>query len=164
MRPYVAVVGSGIADDDLLQRAYEVGRLLGERKAILLSGGYGGVMEASCRGAKEAGGTSVGILPSIDKREANVYMDVVIPTGMGEMRNALIVRAADAVIAVGGEYGTLSEVAFALRIGKYVVGLDTWELAKGGTRVDAFPIARSPQEAVDLALATCQASGRADDA
>ena len=157
MKPYVAVVGAGVADDDLAARAEEVGRLLAEAGACLLTGGLGGVMEASCRGAKGAGGTTLALLPSLDKQVANDYVDVAIPTGMGEMRNALIVRAADALIAIGGEYGTLSEVAFALKTDTPVIGLGTWELMKDGLRVEAFPIASSAHEAVSLALAACSA-------
>jgi len=109
------------------------------------------VMEGACKGAKEAGGTTVGILPGSLRSEANDYVDIAIPTGMGEMRNALIVRAADVVIAVEGEYGTLSEMALALKTGTPVVGLGAWELRKGGVRVEAFIEAATPQEAVDAA-------------
>ncbi|HYN36672.1 MAG TPA: TIGR00725 family protein [Actinomycetota bacterium] len=153
MDPYIAVVGASVADEALYGAAREVGRLLGERGAVLLSGGLGGVMEASCRGAKEAGGKTIAMLPTLNKDDANDYVDIAIPTGMGEMRNALIVRAADAVIAVGGEFGTLSEIAFALRTDKPVVGLGTWELSKGGEKIRAFETAASPAEVVDLALA-----------
>jgi uncharacterized protein (TIGR00725 family) len=156
MKLYVAVVGASVADDDLYATAREVGRLLGEQDAVLLSGGYGGVMEASCRGAKEAGGTTVGILSSSDRNDANEFVDIAIPTGIGEMRNALIVRAADAVIAVGGEYGTLSEVALALRTEVPVVGLGTWELAKAGQPVKAFEVAQSPADAVELAVGAAE--------
>lgn len=155
MNPYIAVVGASVAGEELYGAAREVGRLLGERRAVLLTGGLGGVMEASCRGAKEAGGTTVAILPTLDKSDANDYVDIAIPTGMGEIRNALIIRAADAVIAVGGEFGTLSEIAFALRTDKPVVGLGTWELSKGGAAVRAFETASTPSEVVDLALAAC---------
>jgi uncharacterized protein (TIGR00725 family) len=103
-------------------------------------------MEAACRGAKEAGATTLGILPGLDRAEANPYVDVAVPTGMGEARNALVVRAADALIAVGGGYGTLSEVALALKTGKPVVGLGSFEL-------DGITQAGSPREAVDAALA-----------
>ena len=155
MKPYIAVVGAGIADEPLQRRAETVGRLLGESGACLLTGGFGGVMEASCRGAKKAGGMTVAILPSLDRRGANPHVDVAIPTGMGEMRNALIVRAADALIAIGGEYGTLSEVAFALKTDTPVVGLGTWELMKEGVEATPFPRASSPEEAVELALDAC---------
>jgi uncharacterized protein (TIGR00725 family) len=155
VKPYVAVVGAGLADNDLAAQAEEVGRLLAERGACLLSGGLDGVMEASCRGAREAGGQTVAILPTLDRADANPYVDIAIPTGMGEMRNTLIVRAADAVIAIGGEFGTLSEVAFALKTSTPVVGLGTWELAKKGETVEAFQTASSPEEAVTLALEAC---------
>ena len=158
MKTYVAVVGTSVADETLYDTAREVGRLLGESGAVLLTGGFGGVMEASCRGAKESDGITVAILPSEDKRDANEYVDITIPTGMGEMRNALIVRAADALIAVGGGFGTLSEVAFALRTGKPVIGLGTWELFKGGEAVDAFPTVPSASEAVALALQAASAT------
>lgn len=151
MTLYAAVVGAGVADADVARRAFEVGTLLGRSGALLLTGGLGGVMEAACRGAKEAGGTTVALLPGHRRADANRYVDVAIATGMGEMRNALIVRAADVVIAIAGEYGTLSEVAFALKTRTPVVGLGTWELARDGVGVAAFPIASSPQEAVDLA-------------
>lgn len=152
MRPYVAVVGAGVADEDLERRAFEVGRLLAAGGAVVLSGGLGGVMEAACRGAKEAGGATVALLPGLSRAEANAYVDVALPTGMGEMRNALIVRAADVVVAIAGEYGTLSEVAFALKTATPVVGLGTWQLVREGAEVDAFPTAASPEEAVDLAF------------
>ncbi|MDQ4144196.1 MAG: TIGR00725 family protein [Actinomycetota bacterium] len=152
MKRYVAVIGAGVADELLSAQAEEVGRLLGQENVVLLSGGLGGVMEAACRGARSTGGTTVALLPSIDRAHANQYVDVALPTGMGEMRNALIVRAADVVIAIGGEYGTLSEVAFALKTDTPVVGLGTWGLLKDDVRVHAFPQASSPRDAVTLAL------------
>jgi uncharacterized protein (TIGR00725 family) len=103
-------------------------------------------MEAACRGAKDGGGTTVGILPGSDRGEANEFVDVVIPTGLGEARNALVVRAADALIAVGGGYGTLSEIALALKAGKRVVGLGSWDI-EGVERADA------PEAAVEAVLA-----------
>lgn len=109
-------------------------------------------MEAACRGAKSEGGITVGILPGHDRSEANPYVDVAIATGMGEGRNTVNVRAADAVIAVGGEFGTLSEIAFALKTGKPVVGLDTWQLARPGRPTDPIVRATSPEEAVEQAM------------
>ena len=141
----MAVVGAAEATGEQLEAAAEVGRLLGERGAVVVSGGRGGVMEAACRGAREAGGTTLGILPGLERSEANPYVDVAVPTGLGEARNALVVRAADALIAVAGGYGTLSEVALALKTGKPVVGLGSFEL-EGMTQ------ARSPAEAVEAAL------------
>jgi len=115
-------------------------------------------MEAACRGARESGGTTIGILPGTDRAAANAYVDVAIATGLGEARNTLVVRAADAVIAVAGEFGTLSEIAFALKVGKPVVGIATWELARGGAAVEAIERARDPAEAVERALALAAAA------
>ena len=137
------MIGPG---DEPTVAAAEVGRLLAERGAVLVCGGRGGAMEAACRGAKEADGLTVGILPGSDRSEANPFVDVVLPTGLGEARNALVVGAADVVIAVGGGYGTLSEVALALKAGKRVIGLGTWEI-EGVTAVDG------PESAVAAALA-----------
>jgi uncharacterized protein (TIGR00725 family) len=148
----VAVVGPGEANAEELSTAEEVGRLLGEAGALVVSGGRGGVMEAVCRGARSAGGLTLGILPGRDRRDANPYVEVAVPTGLGEMRNALVVAAADALIAVGGAYGTLSEIALALRGGKPVVGLGTWELTRGGSPDDGIIRAETAREAVDTAL------------
>ncbi len=152
--PHVAVVGAGICDRSLAALAEEVGRRLGKAGAVLVCGGLGGVMEAACRGAKSAGGATVGVLPTLDRGDANPFIDVAIPTGLGEARNALVVRAADALIAVGGEFGTLSEIALALKAGKRVVGLQTWELARGGQPVEAIVPAADARQAVELALGT----------
>jgi uncharacterized protein (TIGR00725 family) len=123
MKPIVAVIGGSECSPQEAAIAEEVGRRLAAAGAIVLCGGLDGVMEAVARGARGAGGVTVGILPGSDPRDANVYIDVPLATGMGEMRNALIVRAAGAIIAIGGAYGTLSEVALALRIGTPIVGL-----------------------------------------
>jgi uncharacterized protein (TIGR00725 family) len=143
--PYVAVVGAGRATDEQVRRAEEVGRGLGEAGAVVVCGGLGGVMEAACRGAREGGGTTLGILPGSDRAEANDFVDVAVATGLGEARNALVVRAADVLIAVAGEYGTLSEIALALKTGTPVIGLDSWE-------IDGVEAASSPGEAVERAL------------
>ncbi|MDQ3620024.1 MAG: TIGR00725 family protein [Actinomycetota bacterium] len=150
--PYVGVIGAGETDRKTEETAEEVGRLLAERGAVLICGGLGGVMEAACRGAKSAGGVTVGILPGTDRRHGNAYLDVTLPTGMGEMRNALIVRASEVLIAVAGEFGTLSEIAFAIKTGVPVVGMDTWDLSGKGRAGDAVLRASSPGEAVDRAL------------
>ena len=121
-------MGPGEADAGQRAKAEEVGRLLAERGAIVVTGGCSGVMEAASKGAQEAGGTTLGILPGSDRREANAWVTVAVPTGMGEARNALVVRAADALIAVGGAWGTLSEIAFARKTGKPVVGIESWDL------------------------------------
>jgi uncharacterized protein (TIGR00725 family) len=156
--PYVAVVGAGVAGPQVARDAEEVGRLLAERGAVLLCGGLTGVMEAACRGAKSAGGTTIGILPGPRRLDANEWVDIAIATDLGEMRNALIVRAVDVVIAIAGEFGTLSEVALALKTGTPVVGLHTWQLAKSGSAVEAFRSARSAGEAVEHAFQLLTAS------
>jgi uncharacterized protein (TIGR00725 family) len=152
MPVYVAVCGPDPAAPEVAKQAEEIGRLLAAEGAVLVCGGLGGVMESACRGASERGGVSIGILPGRDRAGANPHLSISIPTGMGEMRNALIVRAADAVIAVAGEFGTLSEIAFALKSGVPVVGLGTWELSKQGRPVDAFVRATSPLDSVREAL------------
>jgi uncharacterized protein (TIGR00725 family) len=148
--PYIAVVGPGRADHSQLAEAEAVGRGLAEAGAVVVSGGLGGVMEAACRGAREAGGITLGLLPGSDRAAANAWVSVAVPTGLGEARNALVVRAADAVVAVAGEYGTLSEIALALKAGKPVVGIGTWDL---GRDPDPITRARDGAEAVALALA-----------
>ena len=153
MPTHVGVIGAGDATGATYDVAREVGRELARRGARLVCGGLTGVMEAACRGAKEEGGTTVGILPGFDRNDANPYVDVAITTGMGEMRNALVVRSADAVIAVAGGYGTLSELAFALKTGVPVAGLRTWQLARENRRVDAFFEASTAAEAVEWAIA-----------
>ena len=149
---YIAVVGAGGATDDEQRTAEEVGRLLAREGVVVVCGGLVGVMEAVARGVAEAGGVSIGILPAGDRKEQAPDLTYSIPTAMGEGRNVLLVRAADALIAIGGEFGTLSEIAFALRLGVPVVGLRTWELAKDGARVDAFSTASTPEEAVTIAV------------
>jgi uncharacterized protein (TIGR00725 family) len=148
MPAYVAVVGPGEATPDETRTAEEVGRRLATAGAVLVCGGLGGVMEGACRGAKEGGGTTVGILPGPDRAAANEFVDVAIATGLGEARNALVVRAADALIAIGGSWGTLSEIALALRTGKRVIGLGTWDLPREGIQP-----AEDPAAAVAAALA-----------
>ena len=143
--PYVAVVGPGEASERELEDAEAVGRELADAGAVVVCGGLGGVMAAACRGAASAGGLTLGILPGADREAANEWVQVAIPTGLGEMRNALVVRAADAVVAVGGAYGTLSEIALALKTGVAVVGLGSWE-------IDGVRPAQTPAEAVGIAL------------
>jgi uncharacterized protein (TIGR00725 family) len=133
--PYLAVSGPGNASD----REYDAARAAGEWAAhnghVVVCGGLGGVMEAAARGAREAGGTSVGLLPGSSRADANRYLSVVIPTGMGEMRNALLVRSADAVLCIGGSWGTLSELALAVRTGVPVVSLWSWAPPDDGPTV-----------------------------
>ena len=143
--PYVAVIGPGEATATEVEAAREVGFGLALRGAVLVCGGLGGVMEAACRGVSEAGGVCVGLLPGTDRKAGNRWLSVALPTGVGELRNGLVVRAADAVIAVGGAYGTLSEIALALKTGVPVVGVGTWDI-KG------VVAAASPAQAVARAL------------
>ena len=148
----VAVIGSGQATPTEEAWAEEVGRRLAEAGAILLCGGRGGVMAAACRGARAVGGLTVGILPGTDPAEANRWVAVPLATGLGEARNAVIACAAQAVIAIGGEWGTLSEIALARKMGRPVVGLGTWQLARGQEPTEDILRASSPAEAVELAL------------
>jgi hypothetical protein len=143
---YIAVVGPGDATAADLSAATAVGGELARSGVVLVCGGLGGVMEAACRGAREAGGTTVGILPGEDRAAANAFVDVAIPTGLGEARNAIVVRSADALVAVGRGYGTLSEIALALRAGKHVVGVGSWV-------IDGVESAATPEQAVRAALA-----------
>jgi hypothetical protein len=137
----IAVIGGSKASNKDKTAAFEVGRLIAENDAILICGGLSGVMTEAARGAKSAGGTTIGILPSDDKKSANEFIDIVIPTGMGMARNVIIARTADALIAVSGEYGTLSEIAFGLQLNKPVIGINTWDI-KGVTH------AKDAEEAV----------------
>ncbi len=124
----ISVIGGRKVEKSLLKQAESVGRLLAKEDAILICGGLGVVMEAVSRGMKSEGGLTIGILPQDHREKANPFVDIPIATGLGIGRNAIIARAADAIIAVGGEYGTLSEIAFALQMGKPVVGISTWNI------------------------------------
>jgi uncharacterized protein (TIGR00725 family) len=140
----IAVIGSGVEHE---ARAEEVGRLLAERGATVVCGGLGEVMAAAARGAKSAGGATIGILPGESRADVNEWIDHVVVTGIGHARNLTVVGSADAVIAVGGRWGTLAEIGFAKVLGRYVVILEPgWEL-------DGIPRAPTPAEAVELALA-----------
>lgn len=148
----VAVVGSGQAEPIAIKQAEEVGRLLAERGYAVVCGGLGGVMEAACRGARAGGGMTIGILPGYDQAAANLFVDIPIATGLSEARNAIVAAAAThAVIAIGGGFGTLSEIGFALKLGKPVVGLGSWELHQPLAGGEPILIASSPREAVHLA-------------
>ena len=133
---YVAVIGGAEAGAEVERDAETIGRELAAAGAIVVTGGRGGVMAAASRGAASADGICVGILPGTERGEANEWVTVAIPTGLGELRNGLVVRAADVVVALGGAYGTLSEIALALRAGTPVVGLETWEI-HGVERADS---------------------------
>ncbi|MFZ5585244.1 MAG: TIGR00725 family protein [Thermodesulfobacteriota bacterium] len=141
----VSVIGAGTASGPTWQRAHEVGRLLAQKGFGVVTGGLGGVMEAAAMGCAQAGGLSVGILPGGDPAAANPWCRVVIPSGMGQARNVLVIAAGLGAIAISGGAGTLSEIGHALKLGKPVVGLDTWELP-------GLPEAENPEEAVELLL------------
>ncbi|WP_042386606.1 TIGR00725 family protein [Streptacidiphilus melanogenes] len=151
--PYVAVIGPGEATPGESAMAAEVGRRLAARGAIVVCGGLGGVMEAAARGVSGAGGTVVGLLPSRARSDGNPFLTVALPTGLGELRNGLVVGVADGVIAVGGSWGTMSEVALALRTGKPVVSLGGWGLTPPSGGVPGPREAASPEEAVQALLA-----------
>ncbi|HEX7105245.1 MAG TPA: TIGR00725 family protein [Acidothermaceae bacterium] len=149
-RVAVAVVGPADADEALREIAYAAGKLLAQRGAVVMTGGLGGVMAAASQGARESGGLVVGLLPTSDSADANEFVDVVIPTGLGELRNGLLVRCADGVIAVGGSWGTLSEIALAMRTGTPVVCLRGWEISdQAGARVNLVN-ATSAADAIDV--------------
>ncbi len=143
---YVAVVGSGTAAGEPYERAREVGKLVAERGAIVVCGGLSGVMEAAARGASEAGGTAIGILPDEDRRRQNEYLTYSLATGAGQARNLAVVCSGDVVVAVGGEYGTLSEIGLARKVGRPVVVLEGWDLG------EHVSVASSPEEAVEAAF------------
>jgi uncharacterized protein (TIGR00725 family) len=147
MRPRViAVIGTGTPDSETDAAAREVGRLLAEAGCVLISGGLDGVMAAASQGAHEAGGLVIGVVPGSSPEEANAYVRVAIATGIGDARNVILANSAEAFVAVGGAYGTLSEIAFALKRGKRVVSLGSWDVDPAVLR------ARTPEEAVRLVL------------
>ena len=152
----IAVCGPSEPSQEELAMAEQVGKAIAEADVTLVCGGRGGVMEAACRGAKSAGGTTIGILPGYDRDDANEWVDFPVLTGMGEARNAIVVASGDAVIAVGGGFGTLSEIALALKMHKRVINLASWELDP--TRVvrfagdAAYVPAATAEQAVAMAL------------
>jgi uncharacterized protein (TIGR00725 family) len=153
MTVQVAVIGSGDASEAMVAVAEKVGSGLASAGATVICGGLGGVMAAACRGAKSVGGLTVGILPGDDPRDANPWVDVAIPSGFGEARNSLVVRSAAAIIAIGGEYGTLSEIALALRSRIPVIGIGTWSLMRpNGVMDEGIIQIEGPHEAVKEAM------------
>ncbi len=144
--PYVSVVGSGTATGELYEKAREVGQLVAEKGGMVVCGGRSGVMEAAARGATEVGGVAIGILPDEDREKANEYLSYSVATGTGHARNLAVVCSGDVVISVGGEYGTLSEVGLALKVGRPVVALESWDLG------EHVAVASSPEEAVGAAF------------
>jgi uncharacterized protein (TIGR00725 family) len=152
-RRYAAVVGPGRCEDDLAALTYDVGRGLAEAGFTVVTGGEGGAMEAASRGAREAGGTVVGVLPGTDRSRANVHADITVASGIGHARNLAVVASADVVVAVGGEWGTLSEIALAGVLGRPVVALAGWRLEHArGLPAGELRYAESAAEAVALAI------------
>lgn len=150
--PVIAVIGENDPTPEMAGLAEAVGAEIAAAGAVLVCGGLGGVMEAACRGAHRTGGVSIGILPGTRPEDANPYVTYPIPTGLGHARNILVARSAQAVIAIGGKYGTLSEIAFAKIEGTPVIGLKTWELRREGFGDDGILRATGATEAVRMAL------------
>jgi len=148
-RRLVAVCGASDPQTPLTDLAFEVGRGIAERGAVLVCGGMTGVMEHAARGARAAGGLTVGLLPVDDPDDANPYIDVAIATGIGHARNAILARTADGVIAIGGGLGTLSEIALALRNQRPIVGIRTWRFDRDQRTEPELPVAATPAEALD---------------
>ena len=148
----IAVIGGSQSSAKESRLAEEVGSELAKRSAILVCGGLGGVMEAACRGASAGGGLTIGILPGESSRDANSYVQLPIVTGMGYARNAIVAKSAQAVIAIGGSYGTLSEIGYALQNGIPVIGLGTWSLSKNGKADKSIIPADSAADAVAKAF------------
>ena len=148
-RRLVAVCGESDPQTSLADVAFEVGRGIAQRDAVLICGGLTGVMEHAARGARAAGGLTIGLLPGDDPDEANEYVQVAIATGLGHARNAILARTADGVVAVGGGLGTLSEIALALRNGRPTIGLQTWRFDRERRTEPELPIAANPKDALD---------------
>jgi uncharacterized protein (TIGR00725 family) len=157
---FVSVIGGSRCTRRETELAEQVGAELAKRGATLICGGLSGVMAAACKGARSEGGRTVGILPGSRREDANPYVDIPIVTTMGEARNVIVVCSGQAVIAVAGEYGTLSEIAHALRNGIPVVGLGTWSLSKKGRLDDSVIVADGAVDAVDKALAAIDGGGK----
>jgi len=148
----IAVIGNSACSPEEAKLAETIGELLAQQGVIIVCGGLGGVMEAACRGAKSQGGLTVGILPGQDSGAANPWVDIPVVTGIGEARNVGVVKSAQAVIAIGGNYGTLSEIAYALKSNIPVIGLNTWSLSRNGREDDSIIRARTAIEAVNKAV------------
>jgi len=156
---FISVIGGSNCSEEEVRLAEEVGRELAKRGATLICGGLEGVMEAACRGAASQGGVTIGILPGDSRKQANPYVQIPIVTGMGYARNAIVAKSGQAVIAVGGSYGTLSEIAHALQNDIPVIGLGTWSLSRGGREDKSIVIAQNPVDAVEKALAVAKKGG-----
>lgn len=151
-KPIIAVIGGSRPNKKEKELAFQVGKELALHGAITICGGLGGVMEAACKGARESGGLTIGILPGNSPDAANEYVEIPIVTGLGYARNIAVVKSAGAVIAVGGAYGTLSEISHALQGGIPVIGLTTWQLTRRGRKDKSIIAAADAKDAVDKAL------------
>jgi uncharacterized protein (TIGR00725 family) len=156
----IAVIGNSACSPEEARLAENVGELLAQQSVTIICGGLGGVMEAVCRGAKSKGGLTVGILPGQDSGMANPWVDIPVVTGIGEARNVAVVKSAQAVIAIGGKYGTLSELAYALNSNIPVIGLNTWSLSRNGREDDSIIRVQSAAEAVDKAICLARSGQR----
>ncbi len=145
-KPVIAIIGAGQCSDKVKKLAYTAGKFVAQLGGTVVCGGLGGVMEAAAQGAKEGGGTTIGIIPTANKKDANKFIDYVIVTGMGEARNALVIKTADAIIAFEGKFGTLSEIAFALQSGKPTISVGSWDIDSQIIKED------NPEEAVKIAF------------
>ena len=154
----VGVIGAGTCPSEIYKTAYEVGKGIAERNGVLVCGGLGGVMEASAKGALDTGGTTVGILPGEDPADANPYIAIPVPTGMGHARNVLVVRMSQVLIAVSGGYGTLSEIALGLKMGREVIGLYTWK------HIPGIEHALSVEDALEKAFAVLEEASESREA
>ena len=153
----ISVIGESKATDQNYSIAKKVGVLIARSGATLVCGGLDGVMEAACKGAKSAGGSTIGILPGLCKNEANQWIDIPICTGLGDARNIVVVRTGSAVITIGGAYGTLSEIGHALTDGKPIFALNSWEITKSGIQDPLLTHCKNETEAVEKALAAASA-------
>ena len=151
-KPVIAIVGAGKCSKKLRDNAATVGRYVAKNDGVVVCGGLGGIMEGAARGAWEGGGVSIGILPSDDRADANKFVTFAIPTGFGEARNMMVIRAADAVVAFPGTFGTLSEMAFALKLGKPLISLSAWKLG------DEIVAVEDPAEAAEKAMELARAA------
>lgn len=149
---FIAVIGGSECSPQEAELAEEVGRELARQGAILVCGGMGGIMAAACKGATSQGGLTIGILPGNSRQQANPHVQIPVVTDLGEARNVIVIKSAQAVIAISGSYGTLSEIAHALRAGIPVIGLNTWSLSKNGQPDNSIILAQNPTEAVKKAL------------
>lgn len=149
---FISIIGESSASKKNYVIAEEVGELLAKNKATIFCGGTTGIMEAVCKGAKKFGGTTVGILPGSKRCQANRFVDIAIPTGVGYARNKYVVKSGQAVIAIGGKYGTLCEISYALMYDIPIVGINTWHIEKEGLKKHNIIYVDTAKEAVELAL------------